>query len=63
VVEEFRFQGIARKLIEYVINHFSLKTISAETDEESVRFYRSLGFICESFNSNYRIRYKCLLEL
>jgi|GEM_PF-1591978 len=59
VLEEFRSQGIAKQLIQYVIEKFSLKEISAETDEESVGFYHNIGFICKSFKGNYGIRYEC----
>jgi ribosomal protein S18 acetylase RimI-like enzyme len=56
VLEEFRSQGIAKKLVQHVIEYFSLKEISAETDEESVGFYRSLAFVCKAFTGNYGIR-------
>lgn len=62
VLEEFRKQGIARKLVQYVIDYFSLKELYAETDKDAVGFYRSLGFKCEEFSTEYGIRYKCYLE-
>lgn len=62
VLEEFRNQGIAKKLIQHVIEHFSLEIVTAETDKDAVGFYRSLGFKCEEFSTEYGIRYKCYLE-
>lgn len=62
VLEEFRKQGIAKKLIQYVIDYFSVKELYAETDGEAIGFYRSLGFKCEEFSTEYGIRYKCSYE-
>ena len=59
VLKEFRSQGIAKQLIQYVIEKLSLKEISAETDEDSVGFYRSLGFVCKAFKGSYSIRHEC----
>lgn len=62
VLEEFRKQGIARKLVQHLMDHFSLTIIKADTDKDAVEFYRSLGFKCEEFSTEYGIRYKCYLE-
>lgn len=59
VLEEFRNQGIAKKLIQYIIDYFSLAIIKAETDKDAVGFYSALGFKCEQFNADYGLRYKC----
>ena len=63
VLDTYRFKGIARKLVEYVIKSFSLKNLLAETDEDSIIFYQKLGFIYNSFMGKYGLRYKCVLAL
>lgn len=62
ILEEFRKQGIAKKLVQHVMDHSSLEIVTAETDKDAVGFYRSLGFKCEEFSTEYGIRYKCYLE-
>jgi ribosomal protein S18 acetylase RimI-like enzyme len=51
VLEEFRKQGIAKKLIQYVIDYFALKDLYADTDGKTIGFYRSLGFKCREVMS------------
>lgn len=59
VVDKFRNQGIGKSLIHNLINAYKPSIVSLETDEESVNFYKKLGFICEPFASKYGIRYHC----
>lgn len=63
VLEKFKSQGIGKGLIEFVIKHFSLISLSAETDKDAIGFYQALGFFCEAFKGEYGIRYKCTLDL
>lgn len=62
VIKIFQRQKIGKQLIEYIVKHFSLGGVSCETDEESVGFYKSLGFTCESLVGPYCARYLCVLE-
>lgn len=59
VVDEFKKQGIGKSLIHRLIKDYKPSTVSLETDEESVDFYRKLGFMCEPVTSKYGIRYRC----
>lgn len=59
VPDENRMQGIGKKLILYIAHHFPNKHLIAETDEDSVGFYRKCGFQCKSFESQYGKRYRC----
>lgn len=58
---DFRKQGIGRKMIFHALQHFS--HLTAETDDDSVGFYRRCGFDCASFKRVYPdgacIRYAC----
>jgi len=60
VLENFRLQGIGKQLIQYAMNYFSMDTFLAETDRESVGFYRGLGFECFAVNGKQGPRrYTC----
>lgn len=60
VLEPYRNQGIGRALVNYVFQNFHFNEIEAETDEESVGFYRSLHFSCRPFQGKYNQRYHCI---
>jgi N-acetylglutamate synthase-like GNAT family acetyltransferase len=55
----YKLMGIGTKLIHYIITSFPATNIIAETGSESVNFYQKLGFICNSFNGKFSVRYKC----
>lgn len=59
VLPTYRLQGIGKALIKHVIDHFFLKTLHAETDEDAVDFYRKLKFACQPFEGLYGKRYQC----
>jgi ribosomal protein S18 acetylase RimI-like enzyme len=59
VVDKFRNQGIGKSLIHHLIKAYKPSVVSLETDQESVDFYKKLGFICKPFASKYGIRYRC----
>jgi GNAT superfamily N-acetyltransferase len=63
VINEYRMKSIGRGLIEHVIDEFSLNIIKAETDVESVDFYKKCGFICHPFQGQYGTRYDCMIKL
>ncbi len=44
VKPEYRKHGIGRKLINFIFNRFPVDTIIAETDDETVGFYKRYGF-------------------
>lgn len=53
--------GIGRKLVEYALYNLKPNTMIAETDDDSVNFYRKCGFIIYNLGEKYPniIRYKC----
>lgn len=48
-----RRKGIGKAMIEYVRNRYSNKTFVAETDKDSVGFYRKIGFGIHSLGFKY----------
>lgn len=63
VHSEYRHKKIGKDLIHYAIKYFTITLITAETDDESVGFYKKLGFQCNTFENSYGIRYHCKLEI
>lgn len=64
VNENYRKQGIASKLIDYVIDQFDIKILYAETDDDAVNFYKKYGFSAKLINKRGEFnRYKCKLIL
>jgi len=63
VLKDFRKQGIAKALIHRLIKDCAPNKVLLETDDESVGFYKNIGFICEPFVDKYGIRYRCSLDL
>lgn len=61
VDKDYRGQGIASKLIDYVIEKLDIKTLFAETDDEAVGFYKKYGFKTEVIKNKEYTRYKCTL--
>ena len=62
VSEKDRKQGIGRFLISGIIKSLALTDFYAETDEEAVGFYHSLGFTVTSLGDKYNSgsqRYLC----
>jgi ribosomal protein S18 acetylase RimI-like enzyme len=60
---EYRYKEIARHLVRTVIRNFKVASIVAETDDESIGFYKKLGFVCNSFENSYGRRYQCRLNV
>ena len=63
VAPEFRKQGMASKLIDYVIENLNIKTLFAETDDDAVEFYKKYGFKTEFIKDKEYTRYKCVLVI
>lgn len=61
VRKDMQRRGIGCSLINHAAQYFS--TLSAETDDDSVDFYRACGFECTRFERSFpdgiSIRYKC----
>lgn len=62
VIPEYRKKGIARNMIEFIINRDKLKTVFAETDIEAVDFYIRCGFLVTSLGEKYQgtERFRCI---
>lgn len=64
VREDARRQGVGRALILHALRFFP--GLTAETDEDSVGFYRRCGFVCTAFERTFPdgccIRYRCRLR-
>ncbi len=44
VKPEYRKNGIGKRLVEFILNQFPIDTITAETDNDAVGFYKKCGF-------------------
>jgi len=65
VVPDFQRQGIARSMIQQISDTYGLISISAETDNESLEFYRKTGFTITSLGEKYPgvERFRCELKV
>jgi len=63
VIPELRLRGIAKEMIDCVIDKHKIKTLFAETDMDAVGFYRKCGFSINSLGEKYpgTERYKCVI--
>ena len=65
VPEKLRRRGIGRRLIQYAMESERLERINAQTDDDSVGFYRKCGFALEKNVVDYPdgsvVRYNCVL--
>jgi hypothetical protein len=59
VLDDFRKQGLGQQLINYIITLYPKASFLAETDNDSVGFYKKMGFNCRAIEGKYGIRYKC----
>ena len=66
VSEKLRRRGIGRHLIQFVMESEGVKRIEAQTDDDSVGFYRKCGFTEERIVVDYPdgsvVRYNCILS-
>ena len=63
VLPAYRSQNIGMQLVVQLIKQFSPSSLSAETDGDSVGFYRSLKFECVAFEGPFGTRYRCELSV
>ena len=45
VKPEYQGQGIGSMLIDYIFSKFAVSKITAETDDDTINFYKKYGFI------------------
>jgi GrpB-like predicted nucleotidyltransferase (UPF0157 family) len=62
VCSEHRLHGIGQKLVAEVMARFRVNKLVAETDAESVSFYRAIGFDCQEFSGEHGQRYICTMS-
>lgn len=64
VVPEEQGHGYGRGIILEILHQKSPRAIVAETDEDTINFYRSIGFTIESLGEKYPgvERFKCTYE-
>jgi ribosomal protein S18 acetylase RimI-like enzyme len=58
---DYRKQGIGRRLISQVMEEFKLESVTLETDQDAVDFYRACGFSAVEIPSKWQgvHRYRC----
>ncbi|ARI75331.1 GNAT family N-acetyltransferase [Halobacillus mangrovi] len=59
----YRKQRIGKSMVEFILEQYKLRELSAETDDEAVGFYQKLGFEVKSLGEKYKgvTRYQCTL--
>ncbi len=63
VKPECRKNGIGKKLVEFILNQFPVDTITAETDNDAVGFYKKCGFtLTQTAAVEDTARYFCKLS-
>ena len=65
VSDNARCKGIGKQLIQSVIESENLESVKAQTDDDSIGFYRKCGFTEEKLVKEYSdgevVRYNCVL--
>ncbi len=62
VHESYQKRGVGRQLIEELVKQKLPLTVSAETDGDTVDFYKKCGFFCTEHSTKYGLRYICQLN-
>ena len=66
VPEKLHCRGIGRNMIQFVLKSENLERLEAQTDDDSVGFYRKCGFAVERIVVDYPdgsvVRYNCVLN-
>jgi ribosomal protein S18 acetylase RimI-like enzyme len=66
VSEKDRHKGIGSKMIQFIMGSEGLERIEAQTDDDSIGFYRKCGFAEERITVDYPdgsvVRYNCVLN-
>jgi GrpB-like predicted nucleotidyltransferase (UPF0157 family) len=61
ILPDHRLHGLGKALIDEVLERFKINKLIAETDDDSVGFYRATGFHCEATAGEFGLRYLCTL--
>ena len=65
VSDKFQHKGTGKQLIQSVMESENLESIKAQTDDDSIGFYRKCGFTDERVEIEYpdgiAVRYNCVL--
>lgn len=63
VKPEYQGRGIGSKLIDFIFNSFNVDSITAETDDDAIEFYKKYGFIVADTKVEFDTkRYVCVCE-
>ena len=63
VKSEYRGRGIGSKLIDFIFNRFGVQSITAETDDDAIGFYKKYGFTVADTKVEFDTkRYVCFLS-
>ena len=66
VPEKIHCRGIGRNMIQFVLKSENLESVKAQTDDDSIGFYRKCGFSEERIVIEYPdgsvVRYNCILN-
>ncbi len=61
VKPEYQGQGIGSKLIDFIFNSFNVDSITAETDDDAIGFYKKYGFTVADTKVKFDTkRYTCV---
>jgi len=61
ILPDNRVQGLGKQLISEIGKHFQVNKLMADTDAESVGFYRAIGFNCQEFVGEHGKRFQCVM--
>ena len=60
---EHQGQGIGSKLIDFIFNNFNVHSITAETDDDAIGFYKKYGFAVAKTETKFNTkRYICVCD-
>ena len=63
VKPEYQKSGIGSKLVDFIFSKFSVKSITAETDDDAIGFYKKYGFAVVKTEMKYDTkRYTCVCD-
>ncbi len=64
ITPDMRRKGTGRNLINHAVKSFGLESITAETDQDAVEFYRACGFIIKEIESKWPgvRRFRCVKD-
>ena len=63
VKPDYQGQGIGSKLVDFIFNQFKIDSITAETDDDAIGFYKKYGFIVADTKVEFDTkRYVCICE-